>query len=397
MKNVLMNKVVFGCIITLICISLNAQQAQTPQSNKTEGYETLKRIEDYRELKSLGYKDHEIFEDLGNASFLANNYKTAVYWYAKLKEISKDHALSSGFEKRYQYAQVQASSTSKFNDLDHENWVSSIEADYKLGAKIQKNALTTSNEGYKPLRSDLNGQNGYEAPIAVTADGKTAYYSKAVYVKPDTGIFSKKELVHRIYKAQKFDGEWKTVKELKVCPKYYSAVHPTVSSDGTRLFFASNMPGTYGEFDIYVVNLYNDGTHGGPKNLGEKVNTKKNELYPNMAGGNTLFFASDGHKGYGGLDVYMTQVDHKHVGLAVNLGSSINSKENDYSIYLGAQKGMGYVMSNRGADRDTIQQVAFSYASVAPYTVEEKREFNILEAINGGSKMDYSSSVFEDQ
>ncbi len=426
MKNTLTYKVVFGCVFTLINLPIFAQQTSLPVSMKTENHQDRKKAENYQELKNLGYTDSEIFEDLGNASFLAENYGTALYWYGKLREISEGQKLSSGFQKRYMYAEAQLGTAGIYNDLDPKDWLAVIREDYQLKQKNSEMSLVAANSKYKPLnlqpdreqiaikelvhyeKVDATGvtatkgknrytQNNYKAPIALTADGNTAYYSKAVYVKPEYGIFSKKELVHKIYKAEKVNGEWNSVSELRVCPKNYSALHPTVSSDGSRLFFASNMPGTYGEFDIYMVNLNSNGTHSVAKNLGKKVNTKENDLYPNMVGDNTLFFASEGHDGYGGLDVFMTQVDQKNVGLAVNMGSPINSMEDDYSIFLRAEKGDGYVMSNRGKDQDTIQQVTFSYASMKPGISEEIRKFDILEALNGDSRIDYSSSVFEDQ
>lgn len=425
MKNTLTYKVVFGCVCTLFCIPLSAQRTNVPGSKNANGYEAHKRAENYHELKNLGYRDSEIFEDLGNASFLAQNYGTALFWYDKLQAISDAPALSAGFQKRYQYAKAQENNSDRSNDLDHKDWLAMVKADYSTERITPDRVLAPSNGKYRPLNLQPNrdetmdgivhygkteafglepingkkpyGQNTYTAPVALTSDGNTAYYSKAVQVKPVYGIFSEKELVHKIYKAEKIDGEWETVREMNICPKNFSALHPTVSDDGTRLFFASNMPGTYGEYDIYVVSIYPDGTHGTAKNLGEKVNTKKNELYPNVVGGNTLFFASEGRKGYGGLDVYMSQVGQRIVGLAVNLGSPINSMEDDYSIFLKTEKGMGYVMSNRGKDKDTIQQVAFSYARIDPNAINEKRDYTILEALNSGLKIDYSSSVFEDQ
>ena len=195
----------------------------------------------------------------------------------------------------------------------------------------------------------------------------------------------------------KINGKWEDIKELKVCPKYSSALHPTVSADGKRLFFASDMPGTLGKFDIYVSNIQNNGTLGIAKNLGEKVNTKKNDLYPNVVGGNTLFFASEGREGHGGLDVYMVQVDQRKVGLAVNLGSPINSAKDDFSIRFKTKDRMGYVMSNRGKNKDNIHQVAFSYKNNRINRPVDKREYEILDFLNSDLKVDYSSSAFEDE
>lgn len=134
-----------------------------------------------------------------------------------------------------------------------------------------------------------------------------------------------------------------------------------------------------------------------PKNLGKKVNTEENDLYPNIVGSNTLFFASEGRKGHGGLDVYRVQVDRKKVGLAVNLGSPINSMEDDFAIRFMSGKGTGYVMSNRGKEKGTIQKVVFSYSDKKKSILEERREYDLLEAFHNDSKINYSTTVFKDE
>ena len=172
-------------------------------------------------------------------------------------------------------------------------------------------------------------------------------------------------------------------------------MHPAISDDGKRLFFASNMPGSFGKYDIYTADISNDGNVGRAKNLGTKVNTKKNDLYPSFVDGNTLVFASEGREGYGGLDLYMTQVDQKKVGWATNLGSPINSPKDDFSMYLMAEKGIGYVLSNRGTNKDKIQQVAFSYSN--KNSSEKPIDSNLAVALNNKLRIDYTTSVFEDQ
>src|SRR5690606_34663575 len=128
----------------------------------------------------------------------------------------------------------------------------------------------------------------------------------------------------------------------------YSVKHPAVSADGKRLFFASDMRGGYGQYDIYVAEVNRDGSVGVSKNLGPKVNTKEDELYPNLHNGTLLFFASAGHGGFGGLDLYATQVVHNSLTQAVNLGGHINSGSDDYAIALDPEKKTGLVVSNRG-------------------------------------------------
>jgi hypothetical protein len=386
MKNAIIYNVTLGCIITFLSYSVSAQNAKQ--------IETHKRVDQYLELKNLGYTDREVFEDLGNANFLTQNYETAVFWYKKLMESNAEGTLRASYQERYQYALKQTGPTGVSSASYEKDWLASVRSDYQL------NKIPMENTSIEFLAEndnvDRSGQKDQfpEDQIAITADGKTAYFSKATEVKPMYGLFSKKQLVHKIFKAENVNGEWKNIQEVTLGPKYYSAKQPAISADGKRLFFASNMPGTFGKFDIYVAELDGHGKFGVAKNLGKKINTEKNDLYPQIVGGNSLFFASEGHKGYGGLDVYLAQVDRKKVGQSINLGDKINSDKDDFSISF-TEKGMGYVLSNRGSDRQSVQRVAFTYAKEQNRVSEEKKGYTILEAFNTDTKVDYTTSVFE--
>lgn len=416
MKNALTYKVALGCIITFFCYSSYSQNPKFTKSANPEIYEANKRASNYQELLNLGYAEKEIYEDLGNANFLSQNYETAVFWYKKLIAISEDGILSSGYSERYHYALQKTSDSEIAVTNDNKDWLAQIRAEYHVNTPLAdqgnsaKDLSNNINESLADLaqqvlegENDLvvlndktfNYKNAYKTPITVTADGKTAYFSKASYIQPKYGVFSKKQLVHKIYRAEKINGQWKNIKEVALSPKYYSSMHPTVTQDGKRLFFTSDMPGTFGKYDIYVSEINKDGSMGVAKNLGEKVNTKKNDLYPNLAGGTTLFFASDGHKGHGGLDVFMVQVFNKKVGWSVNLGSPINSDKDDFAISL-TGNGMGYVMSNRGNATDTAQQVAFSFSNPKKDKQEENGGYNFAEVFSNDVKVNFASSVYED-
>ena len=289
-------------------------------------------------------------------------YENAVFWYKKLLDIQNGQMTSVSYQKRYQFALEQTMGASTIV-ASNKDWLEQIKDDYQLKREFEsrKSSLSSTEvhrefdfqpnlrsqsldylveyERNKTFNSDLSNKRGnnshpnYEEPVAVTADGKTAYFSKAVFVKPLKGIFSKKELVYKIYRTDKINGQWKNVREVTLGPKYYSTKHPAISKDGNRLFFASNMPGTFGEYDIYAADIDSQGEAGQAKNLGTKVNTKKNDLYPSLIDGNTLVFASEGREGYGGLDLYMTQVGQKKVGWATNLGNPINSNNKSYRFF----------------------------------------------------------------
>ncbi|MFS4467837.1 TolB family protein [Maribacter sp. 2210JD10-5] len=415
MRNTLNYRATLSLLIGLCYFSLSAQLASNYENKNQFLEDNYKKLENFQELKSLGYTEKEIYEDLGNANFLSKKYEIALFWYGKLEALSEDGTLSTNYQKRYDYALSKLGVQKSTNKNDDENWTELIMEDYHMTkATPVPQKRISYRDTFKPLHFE-NSADGltlgnlealdaglpkgitkknmsYDAPVVVTKDGQTAYFSKATYVKPTTGIFSKKELVHKIYKANKVDGEWKTIQELALCPNDFSALHPAISADGKRLFFASNMPGTFGEYDIYVSNINRNGSVGIAKNLGQKVNTTKNDMYPKIMQGNTLVFASEGHEGYGGLDVFMVEVAQRKVGLAMNLGGAVNSKKDDFSIELKGENGIGYVVSNRGNKGAQTERVAFA---LGRRDGSKDRDYRLLEAVNNG-RINYSSNMFEE-
>ncbi len=370
----LIYKMSFVCFTFIISTNVNAQVKNDNETNK--------RIDDYLELLQLGYTEVEIFQDLGNVNFLTENYDAAAFWYEKLFNAVDKETISDSYQERYDFAMnsLNAQSPVKTNAKD---WKASIKADYTLESEHGASGKLAQ-----------DSKKTFTPSMSMTKDGKVAFFSQAVKKKPEYGIFSKKEVVHEIYKAEKVNGKWKNIQRVAVCPKYYSAKHPTVSADGKRLFFASNMPGSYGKYDIYVSEIKSNGGVGIAKNLGPKVNTKKNDLYPTLADDSLLLYASDGRKGYGGLDLFAVQMSKKRLGESINLGSSINSDKDDFSLALIPEKGMGYVMTNRGK-KNQLSQVAVSYIRGNGNDKETKDEAQLFKLLNDNSETDYSSTLFE--
>ncbi|WP_343486146.1 cell envelope biogenesis protein OmpA [Allomuricauda sp. d1] len=370
-----------------MCTALNAQS-----SGMLEKKEINQRVDDYLELLAQGYSETEIFQDLGNVNLLTEDYEEAAFWYEKFLQANVNAALKVAYNERYQYVLERLGKKAPANSKD---WLAEISSDYEnFQAQEPSNDLVLTKKTYHPMKGESTIT--HTPSLSVTADGRVAYFSRVSEKKPLTGIFSKKEAVHEIYRAENINGEWGNMKRVAVCPKYYSAKHPTVSSDGTRLFFASNMPGTYGDYDIYVADVKANGKFGKPKNLGPKVNTKKNDMHPSLVNGTLLFFASEGHKGYGGLDLYAVQVAENSLTQSVNLGSPINSSSDDFSIALVPEKGMGYVMSNRG-NGNSLTKVAISYTKKTDAALVEKNEEGLMKVLNDESQTDFSSTVFENE
>jgi outer membrane protein OmpA-like peptidoglycan-associated protein len=128
----------------------------------------------------------------------------------------------------------------------------------------------------------------------------------------------------------------------------YSIAHPTLSVDEKTLYFASDMPGTLGQSDLFRVKINGDGTYGAPENLGPEINTEGRETFPFVSNDNELYFASDGRPGLGGLDVFVAriEVDQSFYGIQ-NVGEPINSKQDDFAFFINSKSRNGFFTSNR--------------------------------------------------
>ena len=123
--------------------------------------------------------------------------------------------------------------------------------------------------------------------------------------------------------------------------------HPALSPDEKTLYFASDMPGGKGYSDLYKVEITEEG-FGSPVSLGDAINTKERETFPFVSADNKLYFASDGHVGLGGLDVFVTEIDDESgLGSVYNLGKPINSSVDDFTFIIDVETEYGYFASNR--------------------------------------------------
>ncbi len=188
----------------------------------------------------------------------------------------------------------------------------------------------------------------HESTSALSPDGQTLYFTRNNY-KNGKIVTDEEGLVRlKIYRARMKDGVWTQVEELSFNSDTYSVAHPALSPDGKTLYFASNMPGSLGMSDIFRVPVLEDGGFGTPENLGPRVNTMGRETFPFVSSDGTLYFASDGLPGLGGLDVFavrLGQLDFK--GKVLNVGSPVNSPMDDFTYIMDGQTREGYFASNR--------------------------------------------------
>ena len=184
----------------------------------------------------------------------------------------------------------------------------------------------------------------------------------------------------KIFKAEFVNENWINVKMVPFSSDTYSVEHPMLSHDGKKLYFASDMPGTMGSMDIFVVDINDDGTYSQPKNLGEIINTKHREQFPFITEDNILYFASDGHQGNGNLDIFMsTMLESGEFEKPINLGSTINSEMDDFNFIINKEE-KGYFASNRTGDDNlyTFIQEENKLQYLVEGQVKDKNSFELL-------------------
>lgn len=191
----------------------------------------------------------------------------------------------------------------------------------------------------------------HEATASFDASGKTMYYSSNIVKKNKLVIDENKINNFQILKGSIVNGKLENPQKVFFDSDDYSVGHPCLSDDGRLLFFASDMPGGYGETDLYVVKIADDGTMGSPQNLGPKINTIGNDVFPFFRNG-ILYFSSDGHYGLGDLDVYeSTVLSDGSYSTPRNLGAPINSNKDDFTFVIDKTGKYGYVSSNRAGGK----------------------------------------------
>ncbi|HEX8269549.1 MAG TPA: OmpA family protein [Flavobacterium sp.] len=190
----------------------------------------------------------------------------------------------------------------------------------------------------------------HESSATFSADGKIMYFNRTNEKQVKVG--EEKVANIKIFKAEFIGDKWENVTEVPFNSDTYSVEHPALTKDGKQLYFASDMPGSLGSFDIYVVDINEDGTYGIPKNLGETINSIHREQFPTISDdGTLLYFASDGHQGIGGLDIFMSKLYDGVWAKPLNLGETINSGMDDFGYAVDEKTDRGYLSSNRkGSD-----------------------------------------------
>ena len=379
---------------------------------KYDNYAYIDAIKTYEKVAEKGYKSADMFKKLGNSYYFNAELEQAAKWYGELfavyttdlepeyyfryaqslrsigqndkaNELLELFNQKSGndsrgrlFMKNVNYLDAIKANSGRYKIEDA--GINSIYSDYgtaffsneivfasardtgSLGQRKHKwtnqyfTNLYAANLGEnmipeKPQKFDKKiNSKFHESTPAFTKDGKTMYFTRNNYLDGKKGKDANKITLIKIYKATLENDSWSNITELPFNSDNYSVAHPALSPDGKTLYFASDMPGTVGLSDLYKVQINDNGTFGIPVNLGNTINTEGRETFPFVNDENEIYFASDGHPGLGGLDVFVSTINPNGTFEEVqNVGADINSPKDDFAYLIDTKSRRGFFTSNR--------------------------------------------------
>jgi outer membrane protein OmpA-like peptidoglycan-associated protein/tetratricopeptide (TPR) repeat protein len=402
-------KIISLSVALMASISVQSQKVKEAKADKQyDQYAYVDAIKTYERIFEKGYKSQDMLEKLGNSYYFKADLDNAAKWYGELFSLAQNvdseyyyrYSQSLKAIKEYKKADEMLAKFNEKSGNDLRAKLAFSQKDYLAQIKKNSGRFTIENAGINSEYSDygsayynnqviftsardtvgtkkhtwtgesftnlysanmseqgvlskevrfgnkLNSKYHESTPI-FTKDGKTVYFTRNNFLKGKKGKDSKKTTLLKLYKAT-LDGDiWKEVTELPFNSNEYSVAHPALSVDEKTLYFASDMPGTIGGSDLFKVSINSNGSYGAPINLGKNINTEGRETFP-MITENELYFASDGHPGLGGLDIFVAKVEkdgsYKDVQ---NVGEPLNSSHDDFAFLINYKTRSGYITSNR--------------------------------------------------
>ncbi len=379
---------------------------------KYDEYAYADAIKAYESLIEKGTKDEKIVQRLGNSYYFIGELQSALQWYKELFAINEEQEpeylyryaqclkasgnyrkadevlekfnLKAGSEKRasliredknyleqiklnsgrYEIADAGINSPySDYGSVIYDKRIVFTSARDTGG--IAKTSFKWTNKSFSKLyiadlmpdgsvgkpklfRKNQKSRFNESTPV-FTKDGRTMYFTRNNFTDGKRGSNDKQVTLLKLYKSEYVNGIWEEGKELPFNSDQYSTAHPALSIDEKILYFASDMPGTLGQSDLFKVAINADGTFGQPQNLGPIINTEGRETFPFISGENELYFASDGRPGLGGLDIFVTKInpDGTIEDDVQNVGETVNSKQDDFAFTIDSKNRNGFFSSNR--------------------------------------------------
>jgi outer membrane protein OmpA-like peptidoglycan-associated protein len=426
---------------------------------KFENYAFVDAIAIYEKIAEKGYADEAMYRNLGDSYFFIANLEKAEKWYTELFKINQvqpaeyyyrysqtlkavgNYTLADALLEKFvqtsaddQRAKLFASQRDYLKEIKSNSGgceisnsaINSRYSDYGssyLGDKllfasardtggVSKKVFKWNNAAFTNLYiADLStdgvasdpklfnqtiNDKFHESTPVFTKDGKTMYFTRNNYLNGKKQEDKKNFNLLKIYKATLVNGMWTDVKELPFNSNEYSTAHPTLSLDERTLYFASDMPGTKGLSDLYSVAISGDDNYGVPVNLGFPINTEARETFPFLASDNILYFASDGHPGLGGLDIFSAKGTPEGLFTDIqNLGSPINSPKDDFALLLDKSNQKGFFTSNRDGGQGSDDIYILMKKPVPPCNQALK---GVVSDLNSGIVLpNFKLSLFDDK
>jgi len=399
-------------IVSVFSFNSYAQKAKLEAADKKyESYAYIDAIKNYERVAKKGYKSVDMFQKIGNSYYFNSELEKASKWYGELfamttdlepeyyyryaqslKSIGENDKANELMEKFYQKAGNE--NRAKLYEKD-KNYLAKIKENsgrYKVedaginskysdyGTTFYKNQLVftsardtgslfhrkhkwtgqfftnlyTADLGEDMITGKItkfskciNSRFNESTPV-FTKDGNTMYFTRNNFLDGKKGKDGNKVTLVKIYKTTLENGKWGKETELPFDSDQYSVAHPILSPDEKTMYFASDMPGTLGLSDIFKVKINEDGSFGIPENLGNTINTEGKETFPFVTDENELYFASDGHPGLGGLDVFVSKMNPDGTFDEVqNVGDGVNSPKDDFAYLIDTKSRKGFFTSNR--------------------------------------------------
>lgn len=402
-------------------VSFSQSAKLASADRKYDKYSYVDAIEIYEKVAEKGYKSAELFKKLGNSYYFNGELDKAAKWYKDLFALNEevepeyyfrysqclkaveDYDNANKYLEMFNQKTNDSRGSAFAKNKDYLKDIDAVSGKYSIGTttinsefsdygpsffgnqlvftssrkegalynKIHKWTMQNFTDLYSvTINNDkslgepqnfsktVNSKFNESTPV-FTNDGKTMYFTRNNYLDGKKGKDDDKSTLVKIYKATLINNEWDNIQEVPFNSDEYSTAHPTLSADNKTMYFASDMPGGFGNSDIYKVSLNSDGTFGKPENLGTTINTEGRETFPFIAFDNTLYFASDGHLGLGGLDVFESKFSNNEFQKPENLGKPINSSMDDFGFIVNKEKS-GFFTSNRdgGSGFDDIYSFA---------------------------------------
>ncbi len=402
---------IFTFMLLVITFSSSGQEKRLNSADESfDRYAYIDAQKIYLKVAQEGYQSADLFKKLGDSYYFNGDLKSAATWYEELyKNFEQD--MSSEYFFRYAQSLKSTGAYEKadrtmevFNEkvqskerraelfTKERNYLDMIEmqsgrfllSDVGVNSSFSEFApsfhdgsIVFSSSRSKPIKKVIHEWNErpfldlftampdnkklievakisgkvntkfHESSTAFTSDGKTMYFTRNNY---SDGRLKKDEngtTLLKLFRAKMVNNKWDDIEELPFNSDEYSVAHPALSADGSKLFFASDMPGGKGLSDLYVVDVKEDGSFGTPQNMGGVINTEGRETFPYVSNIGRLYFASDGHLGLGGLDVFVSVPGDNGFAKPVNVGEPVNSKSDDFTFILNEETKIGYFASNR--------------------------------------------------